>query len=66
MGRVYGKEKSRSRRKIGPKAGRQERLLKEKGPSRPGLYQIEGDKGKKRGRLSKFGQTTTLCLLNFL
>jgi len=34
MGRVYGEEKTLSRRKIGPKAGRQERLLKKKGPGR--------------------------------
>jgi len=34
IGRVYGEEKTLSRRKIGPKAGRQERLLKKKGPGR--------------------------------
>jgi len=38
MGGVYRTKKTRSRRKKGPKAGRQERLLKEKGPGRSGLY----------------------------
>jgi hypothetical protein len=40
------------------KGGETRKASEEKKTMQSGTFPIEGDKGKRRGRLSKFGQTT--------
>jgi len=58
MQRVYGTKKVRSRRIIGRKGRGMKASFGEKGTLQDWTLPIEGDKGKRRGRLSKFRQTT--------